>query len=133
MKSSIEQVVTAIASSWGPDTCFRADDWSEQNPARGQCVVSALVFQHYLGGDLQSFEVTGKNVHESHYANRLSATLIDVTAGQYRGMDISMRPKQIGLQGHSSVREKRLADPDTRARYDILLSRVESKLQSSRV
>ena len=44
----------AIAASWSAETCDPSDleDWHAGNPSRGQCGVSALVLNDYLGGDL---------------------------------------------------------------------------------
>ncbi|MFD6514507.1 hypothetical protein [Rhodococcus sp. NPDC060176] len=56
---SLVRVTEALNASWGPDTCAPEDigDWSEENPARGQCATTAVVVHDYFGGDLVRGEV----------------------------------------------------------------------------
>lgn len=42
---SINELTAALMASWVVDTAYDAADWSPENPARGQCVVLALVAQ----------------------------------------------------------------------------------------
>jgi len=129
-KSKLEELFRALRESWGPDTCFRADDWDTDNPARGQCVSSSLVLQDYLGGDLLRFEVDAGAFTEKHYSNRLNdGTVIDATYQQYK-MPVSLRYDPVALKTYPSVREKRLAEASTRSKYEILKRRVAQKLES---
>ena len=54
--------------------------WSEDNPARGQCGVTALVVQDHFGGELLKTPVDGK----WHFYNRLEGVRCDFTAEQFR-------------------------------------------------
>jgi hypothetical protein len=128
MKPTLEQLVAALQDSWAVDTAYDATDWNEQNPARGQCVVSALVVQGYLGGGLQRYEVKGEDFEETHYANKIGGVIIDTTASQYDGLEVNLRPTPANLKGFSSLLEKRLADKNTRERYERLKRRVEAIL-----
>lgn len=124
MKPSIENLLIALQKSWHRDTSYSPAEWSEVNPARGQCTVSALVIQHYLGGELQRYEVSGINTNETHYCNILpDGTVIDSTASQYK-TPVTLSIKPIRLNGFLSARDKRLADEETRLRYEKLLDRV---------
>ena len=124
----MQMIFKALQSSWAKDTAFDPKEWSEGNKARGQCVVSSLVIQDYLGGDLVRYSVDEGDLHETHYANRLdSGVILDTTASQYTE-PVTMRIKPVDLKGFSSVREKRLADNSTRKRYEILKARVENQL-----
>ncbi|CAN5396864.1 hypothetical protein BH09PAT4_BH09PAT4_00220 [soil metagenome] len=124
MNPLIENVIQALQRSWQRDTSYSPVEWSQENSARGQCTVSALVVQHYLGGDLRRYRVTGPNIDETHYCNLLpDGTLLDTTASQYR-VPVTLTVKPFALIGYSSAREKRLADDDTRRRYEKLLERV---------
>lgn len=109
------------------DTCFDANDWSADNPARGQCVVSALIVQDHLGGDLMRYDVTGENLSEKHYCNIVGGTIIDTTGQQYRE-PVTMRPSETTLKGFASARDKLLADQDTKRRYEILRKHVTALL-----
>lgn len=124
-------IFKALQSSWAKDTAFDPKEWSEGNKARGQCVVSSLVIQDYLGGDLVRYSVDEGDLHETHYANRLdSGVILDTTASQYTE-PVTMRIKPVDLKGFSSVREKRLADNSTRKRYEILKARVDQLLANN--
>ena len=121
----MQMIFKALQSSWAKDTAFDPKEWSESNKARGQCVVSSLVIQDYLGGDLVRYSVDEGDLHETHYANRLdSGVILDTTASQYTE-PVTMRIKPVDLKDFSSVREKRLADNSTRKRYEILKARVD--------
>lgn len=129
MKPSIEELIKALQDSWGADTCFDASEWSNGNPARGQCVVSSLVVQKYLGGELLRYRVSGNNVNETHYCNMLDdGTILDTTASQYK-KPMTFKVEPINLKGFKSVREKRLDENKTRTRYELLLNRVEVQLK----
>lgn len=128
MKPSIEEIINALHDSWMAETSNDATKWSGDNPARGQCVVSSLVVQNYLGGDLRRYRVSGAGINETHYCNVLEdGTVLDTTASQYTG-PVTLRIDPVDFSGYASVREKRLAEDDTRKRYELLLSRVEAKL-----
>lgn len=129
MKPTVDQLAVTFRKVWRADTAFDSNTWSDRNPARGQCVVTALVAQEYLGGDLQRYEVTG-DVEETHYANKLdSGTIVDFTASQYEGFEVHSTPTETDLRGFASIRDKRLADRDTRERYNVLRERVDRILQ----
>lgn len=71
---TIDVLRPVLRAAWGPDTCDPHDlpDWRPDNPARGQCGVTALVVHDLLGGDLILGEVLvdGAKVGH-HYWNRL--------------------------------------------------------------
>ena len=128
MNISLELVINALHKSWTKDTCYDRSDWSEDNPARGQCVVSSLVIQKYFGGELLRYKVTGAATDETHYCNSLAdGTLVDATASQYT-QPMTFEALPVNLKGYATVREKRLAEESTRSRYELLLSRVETVL-----
>jgi hypothetical protein len=129
VEPSFESLIIVLQQSWSAETAFDASDWSPENPARGQCVVSALVMQDYMGGDLQRFEVRGDDFAETHYTNLLNSVVIDTTASQYNDLNVSLTPRPTNLKGFASVREKRLADDATRRRYELLSERVASILR----
>jgi hypothetical protein len=49
---SFADIEALIRASWSEKTCDPVDlpEWSAENPARGQCAVTALVVQDLLGG-----------------------------------------------------------------------------------
>lgn len=128
MKPTLQEISKALQASWGADTAYSPEDWSNDNKARGQCVISSLVVQDYLGGDLIRYEISQDQLHETHYMNQLSdGTVIDTTASQYTSA-VSMKRKPIDSGEFVSIRDKRLADKSTATRYEILKRRVEHYL-----
>lgn len=128
---NIDDITEALEASWGSDTAFDPEDWSADNPARGQCVISSLVIQDYLGGDLARYSVEGNDIQETHYINRLSnGTKIDATAKQYKE-PVTMTLKPIPDNDQIAIRKKRLSDLSTARRYEILRNRVSSYLNST--
>lgn len=77
----------AIRTSWAADTCDPVDraDWRPDNPARGQCGVTALVLNDLLGGDLVLGEVQVAGERTGvHYWNRFGAGVeVDLTRDQF--------------------------------------------------
>jgi hypothetical protein len=75
-----------IVQSWGPDTAALPTLWSEDNPARGQCDVTALLVRELFGGDILCSNVLRGGMRvERHAWNRLpSGVCIDLTRGQFK-------------------------------------------------
>lgn len=128
MDISLKTLASAVRSSWSADTARTPSEWSESNPARGQCVISSLIVQDYFGGELVRFKVTGEGMDETHFCNLLGGDiLIDTTISQYQ-TPVSQTRKPEKLDGFASTRERLLADEDTLRRYTLLKSRVEAQL-----
>lgn len=113
-----------LRASWGPDTCDPHDlaDWRPDNPARGQCGVTALVVQDLLGGDLILGEVLVEGTKVGHhYWNRLpDGSDLDVTAGQFAPAEVvsggQVQPRPPGPPARC------------RGRYELLRRRVLAAL-----
>jgi hypothetical protein len=130
---TLKKLTTALHNCWTQETSSSPDEWSKDNPARGQCVASALVMQDYLGGDLLRYNVTSKSIREMHYCNLLDdGTVVDTTGSQYKEL-VSMKVKPVDLKGFSSIREKRLADEATNNRYQLLKQSVARQLITSKL
>src|SRR5216683_953841 len=81
---------TAVRDAWTAETS--ADPrWSAACPSLGQCAVTALVIQDYLGGELMRGEVDGG----SHYWNVIQGKTIDLTRDQFaRFAPTGVRPRK---------------------------------------
>src|SRR5690606_36461792 len=98
---------------WDGDSAFGKEDWSVENPARGQCAVSSLVIQDYLGGEIVRFAVEFSGVKEKHFANVVAGVVIDATFSQFpEEVELEMSAPDLG--GFGSIRQKLLADSDTK-------------------
>ena len=103
-----------LLRAWDYDTSADPTNWKEDNPAWGQCAVTALIIQDLLGGELLRGLVNGV----SHYWNRLpNGQEIDLTIQQFNTINERTEPV---------VRERDyvLSFPDTAKRYELLKSRV---------
>jgi hypothetical protein len=107
LAGSLTRLEEAIRASWSPETCdpVDLDDWSEANPARGQCAVTALVVQDLLGGELLLADVRHADGTRQgvHYWNRLEGGFqLDLTRDQFRRgevvghPEVVPRPKDLG-------------------------------------
>ena len=83
----LADIERAIRGSWSAETCtpqFRSR-WTEDNPARDQCGVTAMVLNDLLGGELIRGEVhvNGEQV-DFHWWNRLGMGVeVDLTREQF--------------------------------------------------
>ena len=103
---------------WDRFTSASPDEWTPENPARGQCAVTALIVQDMFGGELLRTTVDG----ESHYLNVIGdGTLVDLTAQQFArvGYDSEPEPRD---------REYVLSFPDTARRYGLLKAQIRRTL-----
>lgn len=131
MTPTLQTVIDALQSVWSADTAYNSNDWSDDNKARGQCVVSSLIVQDYFGGELQRYSIDEGNLHETHYVNKFdNGVVVDTTASQYK-QPVNMRIKPIHLDNFKSIREKLFTDESTQKRYEILKSRVERHLAAT--
>ncbi|MFJ9210768.1 hypothetical protein [Streptomyces sp. NPDC102264] len=120
--TDIEQ---AVRSSWSAETCtpeFRSR-WKNDNPARDQCGVTALVLNDLLGGELIRGEVhvNGERV-DYHWWNRLGMGIeIDLTREQFA-------PEEIVTGGIVIPRPPVTELRRLREEYELLRDRVLEKL-----
>lgn len=117
----------ALEQSWSADTSS-STAWSEDNPAKGQCAVTACVVQDYLGGDILNSIATlpgGETV--SHYFNVIDGSRIDLTENQFpSGTTFSEPAPKTG--GFASTRDYCLSYDDMTRRYQRLASRTADRI-----
>lgn len=114
-------IAPIIREAWCRETASPgcAKDWSEDNPAFGQCAVTALLIQEIYGGELLRTYVEGFG---SHYYNLLpDGTTVDLTSDQF--------PVHVTVP-HGEPRSRsytRYSEPAVKActmpRYELLKSR----------
>jgi hypothetical protein len=112
----IDDLALRLRDVWSRDTSAQPDEWTAQNPALGQCAVTALIVQDVCGGDLLRSTVDGI----SHYWNRLpSGAELDLTFEQFGpGARIDATPVV-------RDREYVLSFQPTVDRYDLLSALME--------
>jgi len=78
--------VNEIRNSWSKDTAYPkcADQWNKCNPSLGQCAVTALVVQDYLGGIIKF------NRYNNHFFNEIRGKVVDLAFDQFlrQGVEI---------------------------------------------
>ena len=111
----------AIRSSWGTDTAYPMSPhpFLTGHPSTGQCAVSAVLLQDYVGGRLQKGRVNGL---VSHYWNLIDGTAVDLTAEQFL-------PSAVIIGSQAVLRESLMADATFRGRYQILKDRTAAFLK----
>jgi hypothetical protein len=120
-----EVLEKAIRESWFRNTCYSCSirKWNPQNSSIGQCVVTALVIQDYLGGELLYCK------HHDHYWNRLSSgEEVDITKNQFSN-DVEICKDEIKsrndiLKSEGAIKSKTLQ------RYNLLKKRVKERLET---
>jgi hypothetical protein len=71
-----EQVASALHQSWSRAT---ARQWTEDNPAAGQCNVTALLVHELFGGELLKTRLPDGD----HFYNRIDGVRFDFTESQF--------------------------------------------------
>lgn len=74
--SEIIEIMEALNKSWSLESSSK---WSEDNPATGQCGVTALVVNDLLGGEIKKTKLPSG----WHFYNVLNGTRYDFTESQF--------------------------------------------------
>jgi len=77
MKFDPEQIARALSKSWSRDT---ASQWTEENPAAGQCNATALLVHEFFGGELLKTRLP----EGDHFYNRIDGRRYDFTQSQFK-------------------------------------------------
>lgn len=121
----ISKLEQALMASWDNGTTSDPALWTKQNPSWGQCAVTALVVNDYLGGKLvwaNAVLPDGKNI--SHYFNNIDGNEIDLTRKQFP--EGTVIPEGIDkTKGFPTTRDYVLSFEPTRIRYEKLKERVK--------
>lgn len=71
-----DRIQSALRKAWSPAT---ASQWTADNPAAGQCNVTALLIHELFGGDLLKTPLPAGD----HFYNRIDGRSYDFTASQF--------------------------------------------------
>jgi len=83
---TLEELEQLLERAWSKNTSADLEGWTRQNPAWGQCAVTACVVQDYCGGRLLRVNafVPGTPEPIGHYFNDLpDETMPDLTRKQF--------------------------------------------------
>lgn len=106
---------------WSLQTTYTPSSWISENPARGQCVPSALAIQKYLGGEIVKCTLFFKNGSESHYWDIIGDDELDTTFIQYKDHKID-NEIFVGIVRKDTL----LLDHDTRKRYEHFMNAINA-------
>ena len=80
MRQWVASVEPIVAESWSRDTSYTPRLWTPENPATGQCAVTALVVNDLVGGTI----IRGMVGRTSHYWNDVPGVgRVDLTWSQF--------------------------------------------------
>ncbi|MDO8511158.1 MAG: hypothetical protein Q7S55_03260 [Nanoarchaeota archaeon] len=119
----------AISRSWSRETSSDPERWNPENPAWGQCAVTALVINDYLGGEMVWAEAKipdGRGI--SHYFNLIDEQEVDLTRNQFPEGTVIPRGVEKKKQ-YASTKDYVLSFPVTQQRYLLLKQQVEEHLK----
>ena len=119
----VETLAKILKEAWSRETSCWPEKWTSENPALGQCFVTALIVQDFFGGEIIRAKVPGLGYH---YFNRLpNGKEIDLTYSQFT-TPVQMGPITVWPR---KSRRKIKQMPQIIKRYQILKQRVEQRIK----
>lgn len=126
------ELLKVLYKSWDAETSADGEHWSPECPPWGQCAVTALVVQDYMGGDflrasLEKMPDPKVAAMRSHYWNRLpSGREVDLAERQFPPALKAQIPegKSLTGKGEPLTRESLLENVSTARRYARLKAKV---------
>lgn len=103
----------ALLNSWSLNSSSK---WTPENPAKGQCGVTALVTHDLLGGEIRKTCAA----EGWHFYNEIDSARVDFTASQFEG--------DVQYDDLPSSREEAFADTN-QLQYDDLKKKVVDELE----
>ena len=91
MRLTISQFNGILRKIWCRETSAFPDEWTEENPALGQCAVTAMAACLYFGGEMITART--KNGGIMHCWNRIKGVEVDFTKSQFQGAKPPMKGK----------------------------------------
>ncbi len=121
----LSKLESLLKQAWIQETSADPKNWNSQNPAWGQCAVTALIVNDYCGGDIVWAEVELPNEQKaSHYFNLIDGEDTDLTCDQFpKGTNVPQGTER--KKGFKTTRDYVLSHLATRNRYELLKKRVE--------
>lgn len=114
MTRSPLDLLPPLRAAWSPET---SGLWDPENPARGQCDVTALAVHELFGGDILKTEVP----EGWHFYNRVDGVRYDLTQSQF--------DRPIAYADVPSNRREALART-LPGQYEALKRRLEERLRA---
>lgn len=122
---TLSRLEAALQLSWSKETSYSPNIWTPSNPAFGQCAVTALITNDYLGGEIvwaEALQPDGQKI--SHYFNLIDGKEIDLTRSQFPA-DTQIPHGVKKSKEFASTRECILSNDNTKKRYELLKERMK--------
>ncbi|WP_166702536.1 YunG family protein [Bacillus albus] len=110
-----KRIYEALMKSWSIETSTK---WTSENPAKGQCGVTALVVQDINGGKIKKTKIG----EEWHFYNFIDGQRFDFTETQFNG--------RLNYLDAESNREEAFADTNEK-QYSILKKKITKEFKLS--
>ncbi|EEM96885.1 hypothetical protein ACFVXR_08935 [Bacillus thuringiensis] len=110
-----KQIYEALIRSWSIETSSK---WTIENPAKGQCGVTALVVQDIYGGEIKKTKAR----EAWHFYNFIDGQRFDFTEAQFN--------KKLNYMDIGSNREEAFADTNEK-QYSMLKKKITKELKLS--
>ncbi|HDV8359540.1 hypothetical protein FC695_06610 [Bacillus cereus] len=110
-----KRIYGALIKSWSIETSSK---WKIENPAKGQCGVTALVVQDICGGEIKKTKIG----EVWHFYNCIGGERFDFTEDQF-----NEKPNYLDVE---SNREEAFADTNEK-QYSILKGKITKELKLS--
>ena len=83
LKGTNDDILTALYSvllnyGWQKETCCPESLWNDNNPCVGQSAPTAILLQHFFGGDICMVQYSNR----SHYFNSINGHIVDLTSSE---------------------------------------------------
>ena len=117
----IKELKQLLILSWEKETCSPVlkNEWNQDNPSLGQCAITALILNDFLGGKIMRCMASSG----SHYYNVIDNEIIDLTIDQFLGEIPDY------INGEERTRDYLLSNEDTRNRYEKLLYNLKQTIE----
>ena len=116
---SVQDLFAILLHCWSAETCAPRlrQEWSPENPTKGQCSITAFLVQDLFGGQVYGIPLEDGNFH---CYNVVGENLFDLTSEQFGERAKTLVYEQTPEQSravHFAKEEKRL-------RYELLKERI---------
>lgn len=117
----VDELYRIIEMSFEKETCysFSQDQWNRENPSLGQCAITSLIVNDFMGGKIMRCMCGDV----SHYYNIVNDQILDLTVEQFND---NIPVYQNGIE---MTREYILFNEDTKSRYLKLLNNVRNNFK----
>lgn len=117
-----------LRAAWSRETSADPKNWTLENPAWGQCAVSALALEHFFEGEILRLDIPRdfdpkKAALGSHYLNRVDGQIIDISTEQFTDEEYQRLIAGIRL-ATVLTKEELLSNPDTHRRFHLLFAEM---------